>query len=209
MIALTSTFWFLIRCPSSLIDGALEAVDLGRDQLEAPVHDPVNVLGVELFGERRETGHVGEEHRHLSTLALQGGAAGQDLLGEMLGGVGGELGLKVCADGRGQRTGGRLAFQDCETMPALETELGVRRQLGAALRARCHEALTTLETELRAVRVVVPAGWTDHVWSSRRPSARARSSTSRTGRPFARAILRTSSNSGVAVTTRPSRRETL
>jgi len=43
-----------INCPSRwrelLVDGALEAVHFGRDQLEAPVHDPVDVLRVELLG---------------------------------------------------------------------------------------------------------------------------------------------------------------
>ena len=45
--------------------------------------------------------------------------------------------------------------------------------------------------------------------SSRRPSSRARSSASRTAAPLSRATRRTSSNSGVTVTTRPSRRDTL
>src|SRR6185436_1624703 len=44
---------------------------------------------------------------------------------------------------------------------------------------------------------------------SRRPSARAWSSTSRTGRDFSRAMRATSANSGVTVTTRPESRETL
>src|SRR4030095_12808070 len=44
---------------------------------------------------------------------------------------------------------------------------------------------------------------------SRRPSARAWSRTSRTGRDFSRAMRATSANSGVTVTIRPERRETL
>ena len=54
-----------------LVDGALEAVDLGGDPLEAPVHDRVHVLGVELLGEAREPGDVGEEHGDLAALALE------------------------------------------------------------------------------------------------------------------------------------------
>lgn len=64
-----------------LIDCSFEAVDLGRDQLEASVHDAVDVLGVELLGQGRKARHVAEEHGHLAALALERGAAGQDLLG--------------------------------------------------------------------------------------------------------------------------------
>jgi hypothetical protein len=44
-----------------LVDRALKPVDLGRDQLEASVHDAVHVLGIQLLGERGEARDVGEE----------------------------------------------------------------------------------------------------------------------------------------------------
>ena len=42
-------------------------------------------LGVALLGELHRPLHVGEQHRHLLALALQGPAAGADLLGQVLG----------------------------------------------------------------------------------------------------------------------------
>src|SRR5881409_3748629 len=42
---------------------------------------------IELLGERREPGDVGEENRHLAALALERRARLEDLVGEMLGRV--------------------------------------------------------------------------------------------------------------------------
>ena len=66
-----------------LVDRALEAVHLGRDALEAAVDDVVYHFGVELLGERSETRHVGEQDGDLLTLAFEGAARREDLLGQV------------------------------------------------------------------------------------------------------------------------------
>src|SRR3989449_2193584 len=70
-----------------LVDRALEPVDLRSDQLEAALDDAVHVLRIELLGERREPGDVGEENRHLAALALERRARLEDLIGQVLGRV--------------------------------------------------------------------------------------------------------------------------
>ena len=58
-----------------LVDRALVAVDLVQHQLEGPVHESVDVLGVEPLGERREPRDVDEEDRDLLALPFQGALA--------------------------------------------------------------------------------------------------------------------------------------
>ena len=72
---------------SVLIDRPLEAVHaLGEDR-EETIHDPVPLLGIELLGEIHRPLHVGEEHRHLFALALDGASRREDLLGQVIRGV--------------------------------------------------------------------------------------------------------------------------
>ncbi len=52
----------------------------------------MDLLGIELFGDRGEVGHIGEEDGDELALPFQGGARGEDLVGEVLGGIGGRLG---------------------------------------------------------------------------------------------------------------------
>ena len=73
-------------------------MDLVHQDLEAPIHDLVDFLGVELLGDGGVIGHVGKEDGHELPFALDGAAGGEDLLGQEFGGVG--LGLGV-VDGRG------------------------------------------------------------------------------------------------------------
>ena len=86
-----------------LVDRALVAVDLGQHQLEGAGHEGVDVLGIEALGDRGEAGDVHEEHRDLLALALDRALGREDLLGEVLGGVG---------RGRGER-------RRCGRLPAL------------------------------------------------------------------------------------------
>jgi len=44
-----------------LVDGPLVAMDLLHQDLEAAVHDLVDLLGIQLLGEGGEGGHIGEE----------------------------------------------------------------------------------------------------------------------------------------------------
>jgi hypothetical protein len=70
-----------------LVDRSLEPVHLGRDHLEAPIDDGVDLFRVALLGERAESREVGEQHRHLPPLALERGPRLEDLLREVLGRV--------------------------------------------------------------------------------------------------------------------------
>ena len=56
-----------------LVDGPLVAVDGLDDDLERPVHDRVDLLGVQALRHRREAGDVAEHDRHLLPLSLDGG----------------------------------------------------------------------------------------------------------------------------------------
>src|SRR5262249_31829795 len=70
-----------------LVDRALEPGHLGGDKFEEPVDDGVHVLRVELLSEARESREVGKEHRDLAALALESGAALEDLVSEMPRGI--------------------------------------------------------------------------------------------------------------------------
>ena len=52
----------------------------------------MDLLGVQLLGEGGEVGHIGEEDGDDLALPFEGGAGGEDLVGQVLGGVGGRLG---------------------------------------------------------------------------------------------------------------------
>jgi hypothetical protein len=63
-----------------LVDRAFEAMNAFRKDREEAIHDLVPFFGVDLFGEVHRALHVGEEHRHLLPLALEGRAGSEDLL---------------------------------------------------------------------------------------------------------------------------------
>jgi hypothetical protein len=92
-----------------LVDRALEAMDPLGEELEEAVHDPVPCLGVELLGEAHRALHVGEEHGHVLALALEGGAGGEDLLGEVIRSVGARLALAGRFWRRAERTAAAVA----------------------------------------------------------------------------------------------------
>src|SRR5262249_49789219 len=71
-----------------LVDRALEAMDSIGENPKEPIHDPMPFFGIHLLGEIHRPLHVGEEHGHLLALAFESGLRLQDLLGEMLWGVG-------------------------------------------------------------------------------------------------------------------------
>jgi hypothetical protein len=70
-----------------LIDRALVAVDRLHHSLEHRIEELARLLGVAVGEQLHGALEVGEEDRDLLALALQGGLRGQDLLGEVLGGV--------------------------------------------------------------------------------------------------------------------------
>jgi len=71
-----------------LIDGALVAVDRLHHPLEYRIEDLPRVLGIALGEQLHRAFQVGEEHRDLLALALEGGLRREDLLGKVLGRVG-------------------------------------------------------------------------------------------------------------------------
>ncbi len=71
-----------------LVDGALVAMDGLHHALEDGVEELARLLGVAVGEQLHRALEVGEEDRDLLALALQGGLRGEDLLGEVLGGVG-------------------------------------------------------------------------------------------------------------------------
>jgi len=158
-----------------LVDGALVVVDRFHHQLEHGVEELARLLRVPISQQFHRPLEVGEEHGHLLALAFEGGLRGEDLLGEVLGGVG----LRRCESCRlGPVTVGRL--------PAFKAELGANRQLGAALEAGDGEPGSTLQTEFRLRRVLVLAPGTLHagpLLGSGASLAWARWGVNPTGRP--------------------------
>ena len=96
-----------------LVDCALVTVNRIQDDLEGAVHDPVDVLGIELLGHRRKSRHVREHHGDDLPLALDRPLRGEDLLGKVLGGVR----LRGRRTTRGRRVSG-------DRLAALEAEAG-------------------------------------------------------------------------------------
>ena len=166
--------------PGVLVDGALEAVDLRGDELEAPVDDPVHVLRIELLGHGGEARDVGEEHRDLAPLALERGARAQDLVREMPGGVGrgggGRAGIRV-GGGVGCDGGPRRGRGLADAAAARPTESGLRAERGAAARADRLERGAALVAETVRGRVLGPTGPAAHAYqyhASRRCAKLAR-----------------------------------
>ena len=82
-----------------LVHRALVAVDRLHHALEDGVEELARLLGIAVGEQLHRALEVGEEHRDLLALALEGGLGGEDLLGEVLGGVGLGRGEARLADG--------------------------------------------------------------------------------------------------------------
>jgi len=71
-----------------LVDGPLVPVDLMHQDLETPVHDLVDFLRVEPFGNGGEVGHIRKEYGHQFPFSFDRAPGGEDLICEVFGGVG-------------------------------------------------------------------------------------------------------------------------
>jgi hypothetical protein len=71
-----------------LVHGALVAVHGFHHPFQHWVEQLARLLGITVGEQLHRALEVGEEHRHLLALALESGLGGEDLLGEVLGGVG-------------------------------------------------------------------------------------------------------------------------
>ena len=126
-----------------LIDRALEAVNsVGQDREEA-LHDPVPVLGIDRLREIHRALEVGEENGHLLALAFQRASRRQDLLGEVLRGI-----------GRRGPNRGRLFTQ---RSTAVAAELLLRFNRGSARDARAAEPMPALRAEAAVGTITMPA----------------------------------------------------
>jgi hypothetical protein len=56
-------------------------------QLDDAVQEPLRLLGVAVLDQLGRPDDIGEEYRDLLALALQPGPRGQDLLGQVAGGI--------------------------------------------------------------------------------------------------------------------------
>ena len=97
-----------------LVDGALVAVDGLHHPLEDRVEELARLLGVAVGEQLHRALEVGEQDRDLLALAFQGGLGGEDLLGEVLRGVGRRAQAKTlpAAAGAGCRAPGRTSLQN-------------------------------------------------------------------------------------------------
>jgi hypothetical protein len=144
-----------------LVHRALEAVDAVRENLEEAVQDAVPCFGIDLLGEIQRSLHVGEEDGHLLALAFQGALGGEDLLGEVLGGV---------VAGRAHR-GGRGALPtdlSSNGRAALPAEIGGGWVITSAGGTDRFNLPPALDAEERIGRIGVRAGGTVHGFSSLR-----------------------------------------
>ena len=71
-----------------LVDGALVPMDGLHHSLEHRIEDLARVLGIGVGEQFHRAFHVGEEHGHLFAFPFEGGLRCEDLLGEVLRGVG-------------------------------------------------------------------------------------------------------------------------
>ena len=71
-----------------LVDGALVVMDRLHHAFEHGIEEFPRLLGVAVRQQLHGALQVGEEHRDLLALAFQRRLGGEDLLGEVLGGVG-------------------------------------------------------------------------------------------------------------------------
>jgi hypothetical protein len=141
-----------------LVHRALVAVDGVHHVLDDRVEQLPGFLRV-TFGEQLHRAlEVGEEDGDLLALTFERALGGQDLLGEVLRGVG----LR-------RREPCQLGPVAAGRLPAFKAELGTGRQLSAALSAGDGEPRTALQTELRAGGVLMLTPGTPH---PRPPAAR-------------------------------------
>jgi len=117
-----------------LVHRALVAVHGFHHPLENRVEELARFLGVPVGEQLHRSLEVGEEDGDLLALALEGGARGQDLVGEMLGRV---------AVGGGVTLGGLAGHGG----PARAAEPLVGEHLGAAVGAHQHEPAPALLAE--------------------------------------------------------------
>jgi hypothetical protein len=74
--------------PRELVDAPLDAMHLRQHQSKGAVEHLVQHLRINPLCQRRGSLQVGKAHCHMLALAFQGATGGEDLLGQILRGVG-------------------------------------------------------------------------------------------------------------------------
>ncbi len=138
-----------------LVHRALVPVDGLHHPLEDGVEELPRLLGVPVGEQLHRALEVGEQDGDLLALAFESGLRGEDLLGEVLGGVG---------LGRSEAGGrlGRLRRSGRERSPATVAELAAGRHLGATGSADSGKRCAALSAESCAVAVSGLAPRTRH-----------------------------------------------
>src|SRR5262249_38895213 len=121
-----------------LVDGALVVVDRLHHPLKHGVEELAGLFGIPVSQQLHRALQIGEEHRDLLSLPLERALRGEDLLGEVLGGVG----LR-CREAGGGLTGDRRTAGTAEPLP--------RRDFGVALRTRQSQTRAAVFAELQSV----------------------------------------------------------
>jgi hypothetical protein len=107
----------------------------------------VDLVRIQLGGDARVVGHVGEEYGDDLALPLDGGARSEDLLGQEFRGVGARV----------EGIEGRRGIGFAKVMATLAAELSGGGQGTAAVRAECSQKSAAAETEPGTLRVIVLA----------------------------------------------------
>ena len=134
-----------------LVHGPLVAMNGLHHALEDRVEELARLLGIAIGQQLHRPLEICEEHGDLLALAFQGGLGGEDLLGQVPGGVR----LRGGRTNRGRGPGGH-------GLAALEAEAGAPGQFRTTGAARKREASSTPEAEPRVGRVVLLAPGTRH-----------------------------------------------
>ena len=69
---------------SAMTPSTVKLVDCPLEAVHPAVHDPIPLLRIDLLAEIHRASEIREEHGHLLTLALEGAARRENLLGEVL-----------------------------------------------------------------------------------------------------------------------------
>ena len=120
-----------------LVDGALVAVHRLHHALEHRVEELARLLRIAVGEQLHRALQVGEQHRDLLALAFERAFGGEDLLGEMLGGV------RI-----GRREARLDSWLSSHCLPALKTKLRAGGKLRAALNAVECKTSSALQAEL-------------------------------------------------------------
>ena len=144
-----------------LVDGALVPMHRLHHVLEHGIEQLARLFRIALGQQLHRALEVGEEHRDLLPLALQSALGREDLLGQVLGRVGGG-GAESGRRRLGPRCRRRASDRGPERLTAASAELPARRDRDAAGRAELLQLPATLLAEADALTVLEAAARTTH-----------------------------------------------